>query len=144
MYYRPSQVVLVVKNLPANAGDIRDMGSISGLGTSPFFPGKNDRVGCHFLLQGGLPDPGIEPTSLVSLALAGKFFTTSTNWEAVLKLYMLLIVTYDMSLNHINRERSGWRLHGPSEGQRSFHLMVVSTPSSTFPSSCSLESSMNT
>ena len=91
-----------------------------------------------------LPNPGIEPTSLVSLALAGKFFTTSTNWEAVLKLYMLLIVTYDMSLNHINRERSGWRLHGPSEGQRSFHLMVVSTPSSTFPSSCSLESSMNT
>ena len=30
-----SQVVLVVKNLPANAEDIRDMGSISGLGRSP-------------------------------------------------------------------------------------------------------------
>ena len=30
-----SQVVLVVKNLPANAGDIRDMGSIPGLGRSP-------------------------------------------------------------------------------------------------------------
>ena len=30
-----SQVVLVVKNLPANAGDIRDVGSISGLGGSP-------------------------------------------------------------------------------------------------------------
>ena len=29
---RASQVVLVVKNLPANAGDIRDMGSILGLG----------------------------------------------------------------------------------------------------------------
>ena len=27
-----SQVVLVVKNLPANAGDIRDMGSTPGLG----------------------------------------------------------------------------------------------------------------
>ena len=26
---------LVVKNLPANAGDIRDMGSIPGLGRSP-------------------------------------------------------------------------------------------------------------
>ena len=26
-----SQVILVVKNLPANAGDIRDMGSIPGL-----------------------------------------------------------------------------------------------------------------
>ena len=30
-----SLVVLVVKNLPTNAGDIRDMGSISGLGKSP-------------------------------------------------------------------------------------------------------------
>ena len=32
---RPSQVVLVVKNTPANAGGIRYMGSIPGLGRSP-------------------------------------------------------------------------------------------------------------
>ena len=32
--FRDSQVVLVVKNLPANAGDIRDAGSITGLGRS--------------------------------------------------------------------------------------------------------------
>ena len=32
---RASQVVLVVKNLPASAGDIRDAGSILGLGRSP-------------------------------------------------------------------------------------------------------------
>ena len=30
-----SQVVLVVKNLPANAGDIRDMGSVPESGRSP-------------------------------------------------------------------------------------------------------------
>ena len=30
---------------------------------------------------GDLPDPGIEPTSPVSPALAGGFFTTSANWE---------------------------------------------------------------
>ena len=30
-FFRASQVVLVVKNPPANAGDIRDVGSISGL-----------------------------------------------------------------------------------------------------------------
>ena len=30
-----SQVALVVKNLPANAGDVRDVGSIPGLGRSP-------------------------------------------------------------------------------------------------------------
>ena len=31
----PSQVALVVKNLPAKAGDIRDEGSTPGLGRSP-------------------------------------------------------------------------------------------------------------
>ena len=30
---------------------------------------------------GDLPNPGIEPTSLLSLALAGGFSTTSTTWE---------------------------------------------------------------
>ena len=30
-----SQVAPVVKNLPANAGDVRDVGSIPGSGTSP-------------------------------------------------------------------------------------------------------------
>ena len=29
-----------------------------------------------------LPNPGIEPASLMSPALAGGFFTTSTTWEA--------------------------------------------------------------
>ena len=32
---RASQEILVVKNLSANAGDVRDMGSIPGLGRSP-------------------------------------------------------------------------------------------------------------
>ena len=35
MFIRVSQVALVVKNLPANAGHIRDLGSIPGLGRSP-------------------------------------------------------------------------------------------------------------
>ena len=30
-----SQVVLVVKNLPVNAGDVKDVGSIPGSGRSP-------------------------------------------------------------------------------------------------------------
>ena len=33
---------------------------------------------------GDLPDPGIELESLVSPALAGRFFTTSATWEALL------------------------------------------------------------
>ena len=34
---------------------------------------------------GDLPDPGIKPTSLMSPALAGRFFTTSATWEALKK-----------------------------------------------------------
>ena len=33
--YMTSQVVLVVKNLPANAEDIKDVGSVPGWGRSP-------------------------------------------------------------------------------------------------------------
>ena len=34
-------------------------------------------------LPGDLPNPGIEPVPLMSPALAGGFFTTSTTWEAL-------------------------------------------------------------
>ena len=45
-------------------------------------PGKNTGLGCHAPPPGDPPDPGIKPASLLSLALAGGFFTTSTTWEA--------------------------------------------------------------
>ena len=45
-------------------------------------PGQNTGVGCYALFQGDLPEPGIKPASLMSPALAGRFFTTSTTWEA--------------------------------------------------------------
>ena len=38
--------------------------------------------GLPFPPPGDLPDPGIEPKSLISPALGGRFFTTSTTWEA--------------------------------------------------------------
>ena len=38
---------------------------------------------CHFFLQGILSDPVTEPKSLASPAVAGKFFTMSTTWEAL-------------------------------------------------------------
>ena len=41
------------------------------------FPDENIGVGCHFLLQGIFPDPGIELVSLTSPALTGRFFTTA-------------------------------------------------------------------
>ena len=41
-------------------------------------PGKNTGVGCSALLQGNLPDTGIEHAALMSPALTGKLFTTSS------------------------------------------------------------------
>ena len=43
-------------------------------------PVKNTEVGLPFPSPGDLPNPGLEPTSLASPALAGGFFTTSTTW----------------------------------------------------------------
>ena len=43
--------------------------------------------------QGDLPDPGIEPMSFMSPALAGRFFTTSATWEAPLK-YLKKFMSY--------------------------------------------------
>ena len=47
-------------------------------------PSKNTGLGCHALLRGDLPNPGIKPASLTSPALVGGLFTTSTTWEAPL------------------------------------------------------------
>ena len=40
--------------------------------------------GLPFPSPGDLPDPGIEPVSLMSIALVGGFFTTNTTWEALI------------------------------------------------------------
>ena len=37
-----------------------------------------------FPSPGDLPDPGMEPESLVSPALAGGFFTTSATWQRLI------------------------------------------------------------
>ena len=41
----------------------------------------------------GLREPGMKPTSLMSPALAGGFFTTSANWEALCLLYLKIKIT---------------------------------------------------
>ena len=45
-----------------------------------------------------LPDPGTEPTSLLSPALAGGFFTTSSTWEAP-GLSVLMTKLFSLGLN---------------------------------------------
>ena len=39
-------------------------------------------TGLAYPPPGDLPNPGIKPASLKSLALASRFFTTSTTWKA--------------------------------------------------------------
>ena len=50
-------------------------------------PGNNTGVGCCALLQRDLPDPGIEPSSLVSPALSGRFLTTEQPGDLFLNRY---------------------------------------------------------
>ena len=46
--------------------------------------------GLPCLLPGDHRDPGIEPSSLTSPALAGGFFTTGTTWEAHISVHLWL------------------------------------------------------
>ena len=48
-----------------------------------FPPSKNTGVNCHFLLQGNLPDPGMEPESPASPAVGSGFFTAEPLWWTV-------------------------------------------------------------
>ena len=52
--------------------------------------------GLPFSSPGHLPDPGIEPMSLASPALAGGFFATSATWEVLMKPGILLVVCIDL------------------------------------------------
>ena len=47
------------------------------------FPRQEYWSGLPSLPPGDLPDPGMEPTSLTSPALAGGFFTTSATWVSL-------------------------------------------------------------
>ena len=53
-------------------------------------PGKNTGVGYHALFWGISPTKGLKPHLFTSPTLAGRFFTTSTTWEALYILYNLL------------------------------------------------------
>ena len=58
---------------------------------------KNTRVGWLCPPPGDLLNPGIEPVSLMSPALAGKFFTASAIWEAQ--------VFSEYWRNHVNKNK---------------------------------------
>ena len=58
---------------------------------------------------GDLPDPGIEPMSLISPALAGRFFTTSTTWEAYHRIQQFHSWAYIWKNKQTNRKILSWK-----------------------------------
>ena len=60
------------------------------------FPRQEYWCGLPLPPPGDLPDPGIEPGSLTSLALAGGFFTTSATWEAHACLSLFKSYSYSL------------------------------------------------
>ena len=57
---------------------------------------------------GDLPNPGVEPRSLMFPALAGRFFTTSATWEAQVSLLLGLSVQSIQSLSHFQLFATPW------------------------------------
>ena len=58
----------------------------------------NTGVGCHALLQGNLPNPGIKPTSLLSPAFADGLFTTKEFTVGYAKIYFISLQLGDSGL----------------------------------------------
>ena len=66
------------------------------------FPDKGTGVDCHFLLEGNLPNPGIEP---MSPALASGFFTTEPPGEPCIYTLYFVIKNWITKL---------WKLRNPT------------------------------
>ena len=101
--------------------------------------------GVPFPISGGLSDPGIEPRSLASPALASGFLTTSANWKApVKKLGVILRAT--CSIRWLVLMGKGWNtycnvsvvtwwpaLSGLSASQRAVQMWGLVTGSQECP-----------
>ena len=72
------------------------------------FPRQEYWGGLPFPTPGDPPDPGIEPECLASPALAGRFFTTSTIWDALRWLLEVLSV----SPAQVWSPHRGWHMAG--------------------------------
>ena len=59
------------------------------------FSSQEYQSGLPCLPPGDLPNPGIEPMSLMSLALAGRFFTTGTTWKPPHTVLYCPILSYN-------------------------------------------------
>ena len=69
--------------------------------------------GLPFPLPGDLPDPGIEHASLVSLALAGRFFTTAPPGKAPEKLsHLFRVIQHTWNIQDLQPSLCASKLSG--------------------------------
>ena len=73
--------------------------------------------------SGGLPNPGIKPISLMSSALAGRFFTTSATWEVHMSTYLAAFL--DVHFSSCGNQQTQYR--GPFILVFSVWLMLFMT-----------------
>ena len=78
-----------------------------------------------------LPDPGIEPTSLMSPALTGKSFTSSTTCKALLEDRFKTHVYTHTTIERLPWSSSGWDSELPVQGSQVQSLVRELDP--TFP-----------
>ena len=90
------------------------------------FPREEYWSGLPFPFRGDLPDPGIQPISLVSLALASRFFTT----EPLGKSNLITQTLWIRACSLINSRRGKWRGRhkGKREKEAGKTLKVTRTP----------------
>ena len=79
--HRASQVVLVVKNAPANAEDMRDVGSIPRLGRSP---GEGNGNPLRYSCLGNRMDRGAWRATMVKSWTQLSDWVLTASWEAVM------------------------------------------------------------
>ena len=70
------------------------------------FPGKNTGLGCHFLLQGDLPDPGIKSMSLCHLQWQADFLLLN-HWGSPLWMRSL-IKKHELILKQLEEHDRVW------------------------------------
>ena len=80
------------------------------------FPRQEDWSELPFPTPGDLPDPGIEPVSLASPALAGVFFTTSATWQAQIDIPVTWMTLRGIMLSERSQSQT-LHLYHFSQGQ---------------------------
>ena len=63
--------------------------------------------------SGDLPDPEIEPVSLMSPALGGRFFTTSVTWEAHLIAVKINDQSYCINMDKFHKHNAEQKIQCP-------------------------------